>query len=121
MCQDRRKLFFSFYLSSITGVCLRDLHESRMSHELFLANWNAYYKVDLRSEHVCSCYLGCFFHLLLVSVNGNMCKKRRDCSKTSWGNLDKGASADCVVYNDVWAGPYRLATQRCLIENNPLR
>lgn len=39
---------------------MRDLHESGMSHELFLADWNAYYKVDLSSEHVCSCYLGCF-------------------------------------------------------------
>lgn len=100
---------------------LRDLHESRMSHELFSASWNAYYQVDLSSEHVCSCYLPCFFHLLLGCVNGKMGEKRRDCSKTSWATVDKGASADCVVFNDVWAGPCRLATQRCLIENNLLR
>lgn len=61
MCQERRKLFFTFYLSSITGVRLRDLHESGMSHELFSASWNAYYKVRLCSVHVCSCYLSCFF------------------------------------------------------------
>ncbi len=54
-------------------------------------------------------------------MNGKMCEKRRDCSKTSWANVDKGALADCVVFNDVWAGPCRLATQRCLIENNLLR
>ena len=100
---------------------LRDLHESRMSHELFSASWNAYYKVDRSRVHVCSCYLGCFFHLLLGYRNGRMCKKRSDCSKTSWANVDKGASADCVVFNEVWAGPCRLATQYSLMENNLLR
>lgn len=48
-------------------------------------------------------------------------KKRRDCFKTSWANVDKGSLADCVVFNDVWAGLCRLATQRSLIENNLLR
>lgn len=53
--------FFPFYLSSITGVRMRDLHETGMSHDLFSAGLNAYFKVDLRSERVCSCYLSCFF------------------------------------------------------------
>lgn len=100
---------------------MRDLHESWMSHELFGASWNAYYKVDLSSEHVCSCYQNCFFHLLLGCMNGKMCEKRRVCFKTSWVNVDKGASAECVVFKDVRAGPCRLATRRCLVENKLLR
>lgn len=111
----QKKLFISFYSSSITGVYLRDLHESRMSHELFSASWNAYCTADLTSVRVGSCYLCCFFHLLLRCVNGNPCDKRWDCSKTSCVKVDEGSLADCVVFNDVWAGPCRLATQRCLI------
>lgn len=84
-----------------------------MTQELFFSvSWKVYNKVDLNSEHVCSCYPCCF--LLLVIGEWRTGENRRSCSKTSWTNM---VSADCVV----WAGPSRLATQRCLIINNPLR
>lgn len=49
--------FFPFYSSSITGVRMRDLHVSRMTHEHLSASWNTYYKVGLTSDRVCACYL----------------------------------------------------------------
>lgn len=45
---------------------MRDLHETGMSHDLFSASLNAYFKVDLCSERVCSRYLSCFFPLVGV-------------------------------------------------------
>lgn len=108
--------FSSCYSSSITGVCLWDLHESRMSHELFSASWNAYCKVDLTvsmSAHV----IFFFFPTCCRGTGMERCVRKGIVLKTSWVNVDKGASADCVVFNDVWAGPCRLATQCCFIEN----
>lgn len=70
-----KKIVFFFFSSSITGVPLTNLHEPRMSHELFSARWNTYYKADLNTEHVSSCYRRCFFHWLLGYVNGKTCEK----------------------------------------------
>lgn len=76
---------------------MKDLYESRMSHELFPASWNAYYKVDRSRGHVFSCYLGCFFHLLLWYVNGKMSEKGGIVPKPVGRQHGQGASADCVV------------------------
>lgn len=100
----------------VCGICMTPgwVMNSRTS-------WNAYYKVDLSSKHVCSCYLRCFFRLVVGACEWKDVWKRENCSKTSWADVDKWLLADCVVFNDVWTGLCRLTLQWCLTENNLLR
>lgn len=118
-CANREEnCFFSpFYSSSITGVCL---HDSRMSHELFWASWNAYHS---QRRWTCSLMLSVLF--FSTACRGTwMWRWPR---KEGFGLKPVGRTGMGDCWLTVWslmtsgAGPCRLATQRCLIENNLLR
>lgn len=79
-----------------------NLHDSNLSHELFLSSWNASYKVDLRSKHVGSCYLCFVFFTCHDTWMGKCVKKEgivlkpvgrtgiRDCWLTVWSLTTSG-------------------------------